>query len=297
MPAGFEWSTIDLTNDEQAREVYELLRENYVEDSEHTFRFDYPVDFLRWALVIPGFNPEWHVGVRVSKTKKLLGFISGIPVKTVVNGQTVKMAEINYLCVHKKLRTKRLAPVLIKEITRRVNLTNVWQAVYTAGVVVPRPITTTTYYHRSLNVKKLIEVGFNSLPSGMPMARYQKMNKVPTENEVTLNGFARPMTPKDSPQVTNLLKTYLKKFSLHLKLKEPEVAHMLLPREGVVYSYVVENPETKKITDFISFYRLPSSILKKQGHTHDHVNVSPCSITLYVGCLLFVQCVHSKPTS
>ena len=37
------------------------------------------------------------------------------------------MVEINFLCVHKKLRTKRLAPVLIKEITRRVNLEGVWQ--------------------------------------------------------------------------------------------------------------------------------------------------------------------------
>lgn len=28
--------------------------------------------------------------------------------------QVVKMVEINFLCVHKKLRSKRLAPVLIK---------------------------------------------------------------------------------------------------------------------------------------------------------------------------------------
>ena len=37
------------------------------------------------------------------------------------------MVEINFLCVHKKLRSKRLAPVLIKEITRRVNLTGIFQ--------------------------------------------------------------------------------------------------------------------------------------------------------------------------
>lgn len=37
------------------------------------------------------------------------------------------MVEINFLCVHKKLRKHRLAPVLIQEITRRVNVTNVWQ--------------------------------------------------------------------------------------------------------------------------------------------------------------------------
>ena len=47
------------------------------------------------------------------------------------------MVEINFLCVHKKLRLKRMAPVLIKEITRRVNLQGIFQAVYTAGVVLP----------------------------------------------------------------------------------------------------------------------------------------------------------------
>lgn len=51
-----------------------------------------------------------------------------------------RLAEINFLCVHKQLRSKRLAPVLIKEVTRRVNLRNVWQASYTAGVVLPKPV-------------------------------------------------------------------------------------------------------------------------------------------------------------
>lgn len=50
------------------------------------------------------------------------------------------MVEINFLCVHKKLRSKRLTPVLIKEVTRRVNRENIFQAVYTAGVLLPKPI-------------------------------------------------------------------------------------------------------------------------------------------------------------
>lgn len=77
-------------------------------------------------MLTPNYIQNWHIGVRVSKTKKLFGFISGIPIKTVINTREVKMAEVNFLCVHKKLRAKRLAPVLIKEITRRVNLTGVW---------------------------------------------------------------------------------------------------------------------------------------------------------------------------
>ena len=52
---------------------------------------------------------------------------------------------MNFLCVHKKIRSKRLAPVLIKELTRRVNRNNGWQAVYTAGTEVPTPITNATY--------------------------------------------------------------------------------------------------------------------------------------------------------
>ena len=34
-----------------------------------------------------------------------------------VNGNLVRLAEINFLCVHKKLRSKRLAPLLIRVCT------------------------------------------------------------------------------------------------------------------------------------------------------------------------------------
>ena len=64
-----------------------------------------------------------------------------------------------YICMYICNRSKRLAPVLIKEITRRVNLQNIWQAVYTAGVVIPKPVSRCRYWHRSLNPKKLYEVG------------------------------------------------------------------------------------------------------------------------------------------
>ena len=74
----------------------------------------------------PGYHKEWLFGVRGGKKNKLYGFISGIPVTTMSRGKKLVMAEINFLCVHKSLRTKRLAPVLIKEVTRRVNLHNIW---------------------------------------------------------------------------------------------------------------------------------------------------------------------------
>ncbi len=38
-----------------------------------------------------------------------------------------------------------------------------------------------------------------------------------------------------------------------------------MPRDEVVYTYVVENDQ-KQITDLISFYCLPSSVLKHEKH-------------------------------
>ena len=43
---------------------------------------------------------------------------------------------------------------------------NIWQAAYTAGTLLPKPVATAQYWHRSLNPKKLIEVQFSRLGVG-----------------------------------------------------------------------------------------------------------------------------------
>jgi len=263
LPDAFEWWSCDVNSDVEAEEIYHLLNENYVEDDDSMFRFDYSIAFLRWALTPPGFLQNWHLGVRVKTTRKLVGFITGIPASIKVNDDLTPMAEINFLCVHKKLRSKRLAPVLIKEITRRVNKQNVWQAVYTAGVVLPRPVSECRYYHRSLNPKKLIDVGFSHLGPRMTMARTIKLYKVPEQPQ--LPGM-RKMESKDISRVFELVSGYLSQFALHPEFKEDEIAHWMLPRDGVIFTYVREN-DKGLITDVCSFYSLPSSILGNDKYT------------------------------
>lgn len=158
LPDGFKWDTLNLNEPLVLTELYTLLNENYVEDDDAMFRFDYQPEFLKWALQPPGWRQDWHAGVRVVKSGLLVGFISAIPGHVKIYDKVEKIVEINFLCVHKKLRSKRVAPVLIREITRRVNLTGIFQAVYTAGVVLPKPVATCRYWHRSLNPRKLIEV-------------------------------------------------------------------------------------------------------------------------------------------
>lgn len=155
--------------------------------------------------------------------------------------------EINFLCVHKKLRSKRLAPVLIKEITRRVNLTGVWQALYTAGVFIPKPVSTCRYYHRSLNPKKLIEVGFSSLSRNMTMSRTLKLYRLPDEPKM---GGLRRVDPSrgDLKAMYAIFNAHMAKFDLVPQFDPEEFAHWVAPREDVVESWVLEVRETLSLT-------------------------------------------------
>eukprot|EP01087_Luapelamoeba_hula_P014795 TRINITY_DN4388_c0_g1_i1.p1 TRINITY_DN4388_c0_g1~~TRINITY_DN4388_c0_g1_i1.p1 ORF type:complete len:407 (-),score=58.27 TRINITY_DN4388_c0_g1_i1:51-1271(-) len=256
--AGFEWSDTDVDDPVVLDQIYTLLKENYVEDDDCMFRFDYSREFLLWALKPPGFRREWHVGVRYGKAKRLMAFITAVPANMCVRGTTIPMVEINFLCIHKQLREHRLAPKLIKEITRRVNLTNIWQAVYTAGVKLPRPVGECRYYHRSLNPKKLVNVGFSSLHSRLTIPRAVKLYRV--DGRPHIPGL-RAAKPEDVPQMAVLLREFLATRQLYPVFDDEEVAHWFLPRHDIINTFVVENPGTKKITDLLSFYSLPSSIL------------------------------------
>ena len=225
------------------------------------------------ALMSPGWRKEWHVGVRATKSKKLVASISGVPTEIRVRDQKLKVTEINFLCIHKKLRSKRLAPVLIKEITRRCYLNGIYQAIYTGGTLLPTPVSSCRYYHRPLDWLKLYEVGFSPLPHGSTKARQISKNHLPY---VTSTPNLRPMEVKDIDAVQELLERYEKRFDLNQAFNREEIQHWLLnkpeQKDQVVWSYVVEDPETHKITDFFSFYNLESTVI--QHPKHDNVRAA-----------------------
>lgn len=53
----------------------------------------------------------------------------------------------------------------------------------------------------------------------------------------------------------------MKQFVVYPEFTEEEARHFLLPRKGVVGSYVVEDPQTHRITDFISFFHIQSTVM------------------------------------
>lgn len=267
---GFEWVTMDLTNDSEMKEVYQLLNGHYVEDDEAMFRFNYGTAILKWSLMSPGWKADWHVGIRdcrVKDRKPLVAFISAVPMTIRVRNKNFVASEVNFLCVHKKLRGKRLAPILIKEVTRRSNLHGIWQGVYTGGIVLPKPVSTCRYYHRSLDWKKLYDIGFSPMPPGSKPE--WQIRKYALPDKTSTPGL-REMQKKDVPAVHSLMKRYEARFDMGPEWDEEETAHWLLqPRgegeEQAVWTYVVED-EHKNITDFFSYYNLESTIINHPKH-------------------------------
>ena len=51
--------------------------------------------------------------------------------------------------------------------------------IYTSGKNLPTPFTRSTYYHRSINPKKLIEVKFSALAQNQTMAMVKKLYAIP----------------------------------------------------------------------------------------------------------------------
>lgn len=263
LPKGYTWYDANIDDPKDLQEVYQLLRDHYVEDDDNMFRFDYSQNFLQWALKPPGWKREWHLCVRTDK-QKFIGFITAIPATISLYDKEHRMVEINFLCVHRNWRTNRLAPVLIKEITRRANVNGIFQAVYTAGISLPTPVASCQYWHRSLNPKKLIEVGFSQLKPKMTMSRTIKLYSLPA---TTQTPGLRQLTKGDCPSASKLLNNYLSKFKLRMVFSVEDFEHWFTPVKEVIETYVVVNPQTNEVTDLISFYSLPSSILKSPKHT------------------------------
>jgi len=252
LPEGYEWSSCEI------EELCEFLKENYIRDE--FFEFHYSKELVKWTMQPPGYRDEWNLVIRKKNDNKLIAFMSGIPLRVRMNEKTINMLQINFLCVSEQLRDAKFTPILIGELKRRMNLQDIWQAVYTVVKKLPTPITKVKYWHRLINVKKLNRVGFSN-------AREQAHRILGTSQ-------FREMTIDDIPRVTRMLQEHLKQFKLSLDIDESYVKHWILPRKDTVYTYLSDEKD-----QFATFYSLdyihkPSGETIKQAYTF--YNVGNC---------------------
>ncbi|PIO26867.1 hypothetical protein AB205_0075960 [Aquarana catesbeiana] len=73
------------------------------------------------------------------------------------------------------------------------------------------------------------------------------------------------MERKDVTMVQHLLNHYLSQFNLAPVMDEEEVLHWFLPQDNIIDTYVVES-SNGVLTDFLSFYTLPSTVMHHPLH-------------------------------
>ena len=106
-----------------------------------------------------------------------------------------------------------------------------------------------------------------------------KREKLTPVKELNIVGDPRLMETKDISDVFTLYKKQMEKYQIFVKYTQAELAHLLMPRSGIVYTIVVEAREDGRIIDFISFYNLPVQVLKKVVGDHTRMNVSTLFLT------------------
>lgn len=222
LPGGFSWSHCSID------EAHAFLKDHYVGDE--TFRLAYTPDALRWIV---------DESIAIRRGRELVGYVSSVPTRVRIGEDTRDMVEINLLCVHTSCRTMGLAPLLITEMKRRANRRGIWQAVYTARTLIPTPIVKSEYWHRLLDVKRLVKTGFHQT---------NRMRDAFMEVRGPCARQWRRMTRDDVPKVTRILLAYLERFTIAPVVDEDYVRRRVLP----IHSYVDDACD-----DFISFYDVP----------------------------------------
>ena len=157
-----------------------------------------------------------------------------MPYKYSMNTKVVKAWSCNFLAVHKDLRNKRLAPIVIGEALRKSRIRGPPTALNTSFHSYPSPVVTCAPLNRFLNPEKCREIGYANVQADYPMDKYVQRFRLPKKENIDLKGVVRSMVAKDVHQVLEIFNNHQKKYKIGCKWSQEDCLHFLLPREGVV---------------------------------------------------------------
>jgi len=199
---------------------------------------------------------------RVLKTGK--ESVSRVDART-ARGTNRRTAVVNFLCLGREYRKKKLAPVMIREITERVNRKGIYKAVFTAGEKLPRALTTSRYYHKVIRKEGLIKKGF---------CDPEDIESEGTEGEICIEGddldtWAGSADRKNTlrraraDEVEKVCEMYRRKYSkleMFCDFTPEQFRYYVCTREGVSACLVNEDA-----TEFVSLFFIDTRVVEGSG--------------------------------
>ena len=252
LPPKYCWNDLRSENSE---ELTNFLNIHYVTYDEIKFRNQYNTSFFEWYLRNPNIIAKC---VRVNN--KIVGTIIAEKCNIIFNSDKLKTASVNFLCVHKMLRYKRLTPVLIKEIARCIGNTDILQGEFATINYLSHPILSTNYYHFPLDYKKLLKFEFCELEDiDDNIKKFTREEKIELMEEKyflpkTTSMNITLMTEDDIEDAHDKLNSYLEKYNYHRVYSLEEFKYIFYGNSHVT-TYVIKD-ENGEIEDIVSYYCL-----------------------------------------
>lgn len=264
LPSGFEWVAVS----PKETRLSTFLDVNSLEDTEENFKLGWTVAHIERQL---GFRPQPELVSAVKQSqhnqgssiltrpavyvaaqtngstgpKKLIAFVSAVPVMLRVWDKVREFYVIRQLCVHKQMRGHRVARVMVKELSRRIHQLRKEEAtasgvnaappaIFTLGVQMPfRFMTEFAAFHRTLNHKKMVDTGFTPAISSPQCSVDEYGPKL--ENLIPFN------PNQDLHLVFPFVSNFYERFKVAISYNGAEFANRFAPRQGYTSSYVLWN--------------------------------------------------------
>jgi glycylpeptide N-tetradecanoyltransferase len=121
----FKWSTFTMN-----KEVYNFILKNYIHDEQYTF------ERLKWILNPPIINPmitnKFNIMIALNPDSNytyyqdnIIGTIVGKVINIFIYNEVKQCVYVDFLCIHKLYRNKRLSPLLISKMIEKVAENNI----------------------------------------------------------------------------------------------------------------------------------------------------------------------------
>ena len=118
------------------------------------------------------------------------------------------------------------------------------------------------------------------------MSTRKALLALPKDYNLPHGAILRPAEAKDMKSVRKLVQNYISKYKMFTDYTKKDFAHYFVRREGIIESFVIETKG--QVTDFFSFYNLPSTVLQnkrynqiKAAYSYYFVNTSLSMTELY----------------
>ena len=243
----------------KTKDVYKLLKHHYSEDNTSKIHPYYSREYIDHILSI-GF------GLGISAKDKLVGFIYCSIDKLNINHTVHKVGNINYLCVHTKLRTLGLAELLIKGITFMAQQSDIKIGMFTTERFLPKPYMTTKWHYRPLNIKRLLDIGFVEV-------KKEDKEILPLYYDIPKTNKKYKLLKRDDLEsVLHLIQNYNKKYNIHYEDDIDSLQRRFIDNPNI-NSYVIYNDDDEPI-DMISLFIRDMSVRGKE-------NIKECGLYYY----------------